>query len=189
MLQLWYYMILLMLSFFTLVNRALALRLQEVVLLLVHNGWLLAESCFANWEDLEWCISAASDFFSLTWLVSACTNLCHVFVTMQVWLPDEIWLSDSSETERIYVWPFVLHLSEPNTAMFGKLMIRVSLLNSGYLQVVVLFLDWSGNCCMVLQLVQTDDMGFRIMMHFCLIGHFLASVFCSTECLQALLIQ
>ena len=86
---------------------------------------------------------------------------------MQVWLPDEIWLSDSSETERIYVWPFVLHLSEPNTAMFGKLMIRVSLLNSGYLQVVVLFLDWSGNCCLVLQLAQTDDMGLRIMMHFC----------------------
>ena len=51
--------------------------------------------------------------------------------------------------------------------MFGKLMIRVSLLNSGYLQVVVLFLDWSGNCCMVLQLAQTDDMGLRIMMHFC----------------------
>jgi hypothetical protein len=76
-------------------------------------------------------------------VVSACTNLCHVFVAMQVQLSDEISLSDSSETERIYVWPFVLHLSELNTAMFGKLMICVSLLNSGYLQVVVLFLDWS----------------------------------------------
>ena len=50
---------------------------------------------------------------------------------MQVWLPDEIWLSDSSETERIYVWPFVLYLFEPNTAMFGKLMLHLSLLNSG----------------------------------------------------------
>ena len=160
MLQLWYYMILLMLSFFSLVNRALALRLQEVVLLLDHNGWLLAESCFANWEDLEWCISAASDFFSPTWLVSACTNLCHVFVTMQVWLPDDIWLLDSSETERIYVCPSVLpslwtehrHVwQSDDMCIFVELWLSAS-------SSTLPGLEWK-----LLQLVQTADMWLRNM--------------------------